>query len=103
MARERNLKKAVQLYPGFAEAWVQLGKIQEASDPKGARDSFSKALAADPKFVLPYEQLAALAVKAEKWQEAVDNTSQALQLDPMGTPQLWYYDALGKVSIGQDR
>ena len=26
---QRNLKKAVQLYPGFAEAWLQLGKIQD--------------------------------------------------------------------------
>lgn len=37
-------------------------------------------------------------VQAEKWQEAVDNTNQALQLDPGGTPQLWYYDALAKFS-----
>lgn len=98
---QRNLKKAVQLYPGFAEAWLQLGKIQEASDPANARNSFLKALAADPKFVLPYEQLAALAVKAEKWQEAVDNTTQALQLDPAGTPQMWYYDALAKFQLGK--
>jgi tetratricopeptide (TPR) repeat protein len=98
---QRNLKKAVQLYPGFAEAWLQLGKIQESSDPQGARDSFSKALAADPKYVLPYEQLAALAAQTEKWQETLDNTSQALQLDPVGTPQLWYYDALAKFQLGK--
>jgi Tfp pilus assembly protein PilF len=98
---ERSLKKAVQLYPGFAQAWLQLGKIQEASDPKSAQDSFSKALAADPKFVLPYEQLAALAVQGQRWQEALDNTSQALQLDPMGTPQIWYYDALAKFQLGK--
>ena len=58
-------------------------------------------MAADPKFVLPYEQLAALAVKAGQWQEAVDNTAQALQLDPSGTPQLWYYDALGNFQLGK--
>jgi len=100
-AAQRNLKKAVQLYPGFAEAWLQLGKIQRTSDPQGARDSFSKALAADPKFVLPYEQLAALAAQGEKWQDTLDNTSQALQLDPGGTPQLWYYDALAKFQLGK--
>ena len=98
---EKNLKKAVQLYPSFAQAWLQLGKIQEASEPQAARDSFSKAMAADPKFILPYEQLAALAVQGEKWQEAVDNTSHALQLDPAGTPQLWYYDALAKFQLGK--
>ena len=66
MARSATLKKAVQLYPGFAEAWLQLGKIQETSDPQGAHDSFSKALVADPNFVLPYEQLAALAAQGGK-------------------------------------
>jgi tetratricopeptide (TPR) repeat protein len=100
-AAERNLKKAVQLYPGFAEAWLQLGKRQETSDLQSARDSFSKALAADPQFVLPYEQLAALAAQAEKWQETLDNTNQALQLDPTGTPQLWYYDSLAKFQLGK--
>jgi tetratricopeptide (TPR) repeat protein len=100
-AAERNLKKAVQLYPSFAEAWVQLGKLQETESPASARDSFSKALAADPTFVLPYEQLAALAVRAEKWQDTLDNTSHALQLDPTGTPQLWYYDALAKFQLGK--
>jgi len=98
---QRNLKKAVQAYPGFAEAWLQLGKIQKASDPKSAQESFSKALAADPKFVLPYEQLAGLAVQAGKWQETIDNTSQALLLDPAGTSTLWYYDALAKFQLGK--
>lgn len=98
---EKNLKKAVQLYPTFAQAWLQLGKIQEASEPQAARDSFSKAMAADPKFVLPYEQLAALAVQQEKWQDALDNTTHALELDPAGTPQLWYYDALAKFQLGK--
>ena len=56
---------------------------------------------ADPKFILPYEQLAALAVQGEKWQEAVDNTNHALELDPAGTPQLWYYDALAKFQLGK--
>ena len=59
-------------------------------------------MAADPKFVLPYEQLAALAVKAEEWQEAADNTTQALQLDPAGyTSDCWYYDALAKFQLGK--
>jgi hypothetical protein len=98
---EKNLKKAVQLYPAFAQAWLQLGELQGSSDPQAARDSYSKAMAADPKFILPYEQLAALAAQAEKWQDTLDNTSPALKLDPAGTPQLWYYDALAKFQLGK--
>ena len=96
-----SLKKAVAIYPGFAEAWYQLGKLEEATDPQAARDSFSKALSADPKFILPYEQLARMAAQTEKWEEAEDNTNQALQLDPAGTPQLWYDDALAKFQLGK--
>jgi Tfp pilus assembly protein PilF len=97
----RDLKKAVQIYPEFAEAWVQLGKIEETSDPQAAKDAFSKALSADPKFILPYERLAAMAVTEGKWQEATDQTSRALELDPEGTPELWYYDALAKFQLGK--
>ena len=98
---ERDLKKAVAIDPTFAEAWLQLGKLEETSDPKSATDAFSKALAADPKFVLPYEQLAVMAVQEQKWDEAVDQTGKALALDPAGTPQLWYYDALAKYQLGK--
>jgi Tfp pilus assembly protein PilF len=98
---EKDLEKAVKLYPAFAEAWLQLGKLQEASDPKRAHESFMKALAADPDYVLPYEQLAALAAQEQKWQETLDNTNHALQLDPAGTPQVWYYDALAKYQLGK--
>lgn len=98
---QKNLEKAVQAYPAFAEAWLQLGKIRLPSDPQGAKDAFSKAMAADPKFILPFEQLAGLAVPAGKWQDALDNTSKALELDPAGTPQLWYYDALAKFQLGK--
>ena len=98
---EKNLKKAVEFYPAFAQAWLQLGELQEASDPQTARESFSKAMAADPKFVLPYEQLAAMAAQEGKWQEALDNTSRALQLDASGTPQIWYCDALAKFKLNK--
>lgn len=98
---EKNLKKAVQLYPAFAQAWLQLGELQQSSDPQAARDSFSKAMAADPKFILPYEQLADMARGAEDWKEMLSNTHKALDLDPAGTPALWYEDALAKFQLGK--
>jgi Tfp pilus assembly protein PilF len=98
---ERDLKKAVQTDPTFAEAWLQLGKLQEASDPQAARDSFSKALAADDKFVLPYEQLAVLAAQSGNWQEVLVNTNHMLQLYPEGTPQSWYLNAMANYQLGK--
>ncbi len=98
---QQDLKKAVEIYPQFAEAWYQLGNLQEASNRQDARNSFSKALAADPQFVPPYERLAALAAQDGNWKDVVANTSHALQLDPVGTPQTWYYDAAGNFQLGK--
>ena len=98
---QKNLKKAVEIYPQFAEAWLQLGKIRAATDPEGARDAFAKAMAADPKFILPYEQLAGMDIQDQKWTDALNNTGKGLALDSVGTPQLWYYDALAKFQLGQ--
>jgi Tfp pilus assembly protein PilF len=98
---ERDLKKALQTDPTFAEAWLQLGKLEEASDPQAARESFSKALAADPEFVLPYEQLAALAAQSGNWREVLENTNHLAQLYPEGTPESWYLDAMANYQLGK--
>jgi Tfp pilus assembly protein PilF len=97
----RELKKAVETEPNFAEAWLQLGKLQVASDPQAAHDSFSKALAADPQFVLPYEQLAALAAQTGNWREVLDNTNRMAQLYPQGTPESWYFNAMANYQLGK--
>ena len=96
---QRDLEKTVKIDPQFAEAWLQLGKLQETSNPQLARDSFSKALAADPNFVLPYEQLAALAAQSGNWQDVLDNTDHALKLYPDGTPEMWYLNALANYQL----
>ena len=98
---QKNLEKAVEAYPSFAAAWYQLGRLQEASNATEAQSSFARAAAADPQFVLPYEQLAALAAQAGKWQEVIDNTNRALQLDPAGTAQIWYLDGLANFQLGK--
>jgi tetratricopeptide (TPR) repeat protein len=96
-----ELEKTVHEDPNFAEAWLQLGKLQEPSDPQAARDSFSKALTADPEFVLPYEQLAALAAQSGNWQDVLNNTNHVAQLYPEGTPQSWYLNALANFQLGR--
>lgn len=97
---ERELKKALQIDSNFAEAWLQLGKLQESSDSKAARESFSKAIEADPKFVLPYEQLAALASKSGDWKTVLDDTNHLAQVYPEGTAQNWYLNALANYQMG---
>jgi tetratricopeptide (TPR) repeat protein len=98
---QHDLEKAVQIDPKFAEAWYQLGKLQEPAKPQDALSSYEKAVAADPQFVPPYERIAELAATQKKWQEVADATSQYLKLDPEGTPQIWYYSAVGNFNLGK--
>jgi tetratricopeptide (TPR) repeat protein len=96
---EKELQKAVQVYPQFAEAWYEMGRLQEAKNPAEAYNSYSKASAADPKFVPPHEHLAIMAGAQQKWQEVLDETKRSLELDPRGNIQVWYYNALGNFQM----
>jgi tetratricopeptide (TPR) repeat protein len=98
---EKDLEKAVQIDPGFAEAWYQLGKLQQPKKPQDALASFQKAAAADPQFVSPYEPIAEIAAAQKNWQQVADATGKYLKLDPIGTPQIWYFDAAGNLNIGK--
>jgi tetratricopeptide (TPR) repeat protein len=97
---EHDLQKAVQSDPKFAEAWYQLGKLQEGTKPADALNSYQKAVAADPQFVPPYVKIAALSAQQKQWQPMETATSQSLKLDPEGTPQIWYFDAVAKYNLG---
>lgn len=98
---EKDLRKAVSDDPQFAEAWYQLGKIQQTKAPRDAWNSYSKAVAADPKFLPPYGHLAEIAAQQGKWQDVVDNTDKQLALKPEGSPEIWYYNALGNYKTGK--
>jgi hypothetical protein len=96
---QKDLQKAVEIYAQFAEAWYQLGKIQEAAKSPDAWNSYSKAVAADPKFDLPHQHLAALAALSGKWPEVLEQTAAELQLNPRGTVDIWYYDAVANFQL----
>src|SRR5207237_2923252 len=63
-AAQAEFSKAVEVYPKYAVAWLELGRTQlQMNDPAAAKASFQQSLAADPKFISPGEELAQLALK----------------------------------------
>ena len=93
---EKEFQKAVDVYPKYAAAWFQLGLVQqELKNDEGARKSYAQALAADSKFVSPYQQLAMMAAHEQKWQEVIDDTDRLLRLNPVDFPQAWLFNSLG--------
>ena len=95
----KHLQKAVSIDPQFAEAWYHLGRLEETDKPDDALNAYQKAAAADPKFTPPYEYIASISATEKKWQDVVDATNHALQLVPAGTPQIWYFNAVGNFNL----
>lgn len=91
----KEFERAVAIYPQYADAWVDLGRVQQAlNDPEGARKSFAMASQADAKLVTPYLALATLASREKKWQEVSDATDRALKLNPLDYPKAYLLNAL---------
>jgi tetratricopeptide (TPR) repeat protein len=94
-AAQAEFSKAVEVYPKYAVAWLELGRTQlRLNDPAAAKVSFQQSLAADSKFISPYEELAQLALTEKQWKELADQTEQLLKLNPVSFPQYYYYNAV---------
>ena len=99
---EPEFRKAVQIYPKYAEAWLELGKVFEKTEryPE-ARQAYSSSLAADPKFVYPYQQLYQIALHEQNWKDVASQTDQLLHLDPYEFPNAYYYNALAHLELNE--
>ena len=97
---EKELTKAATIYPKYAAAWYQLGRVQEYNkNADAAKNSFTQALAADSKYVNPYCALATIAAREAKWQDVKETTDRLLKLDPANFPDMWFYNALANYRL----
>lgn len=101
-AARSDLEQVVKIDPKFAEAWYLLGRFQAGSDIKAATLSLRQAQAADPRFVAPCVWLAVIAIQNRDWQEAANWASRALELNPAGTPRIWYESAVADYRLGKN-
>jgi tetratricopeptide (TPR) repeat protein len=80
-ARPR-LEKAVEIYPRYAEAWNELGRVRlTQKDREKAREAFNMAVGADAEFSVPYINIASMNVQDKQWKEAADAAGKALMID----------------------
>jgi tetratricopeptide (TPR) repeat protein len=97
---EKELRKAVELYPKYAEAWHDLGAVLQAQNKAAeARKAFLEAVAADDKYVVPYLSLARLSATEKNWPDTLDRTTTLLRLDPYSYPQAYYYRAVAQYNL----
>ena len=97
---EKEFAKAVQVYPKYAAAWYELGKIkQDRNELEAARKDYEQSLAADAKYVSPYLQLAFLAAREAKWQDVADTTDRVIRLDPVDFPHAYFFNAVANYNM----
>jgi tetratricopeptide (TPR) repeat protein len=97
---QTDFEKAVDLYPRYALAWSELGRIQAAQGQvEAARNSFNQSIAADPKFVVPYVEISTLEYRARRWQELADTSEKAMALDPFHYPQALFLNAVANYNL----
>jgi tetratricopeptide (TPR) repeat protein len=95
-------QKAVQIYPKYAAAWFELGRVQMVKDDGvAAKLSFQQALAADAKYVPPYQGLAELAFRSKQWPEVVHITEQLLELNPVSFPVAYFFNAVANYNLAK--
>jgi Tfp pilus assembly protein PilF len=97
---ERQLQKAVALYPKFAEAMSLLGEVYSGEGRKDeAEKMFRGAMEADPKFIGPYFNLAVLAGTTRDWQRMLELTDKAVALDPYENPSIYLLNAVANYNL----
>lgn len=99
---EKELRKAVELHPKYAEAWVELGKTYAVRKrPDEARSAFQKAIEADPKYVYPYEGIYKIALEQGNWVELAQSTATLLKLNPYEFPDAYYYNGVAELQLNK--
>ncbi len=99
---EKQLNKAVEIYPQFAAAWTLLGDIhRQHNDFDQARTAYERAVSADPQFVNPVLGLATIAMQQKNWGEAVKQTEQVLKLNSFAFPVVYFFNAVANYNAHQ--
>jgi tetratricopeptide (TPR) repeat protein len=98
---QKDFAGAVQIYPRYAAAWLELGKVYEQRNHLSqARDAYNKAIAADAQFLYPYVRLYHMDVRESRWKEAAEASVKVLRLNPYEFPEAYYFNAVSNLNLG---
>ena len=97
---QNDFLKATDIYPRYAAAWLELGGIYEQrAQAIEAREAYRRSIAADSKFVNPYERLYLLSFREKKWEDVARTTDTVMRLNPYDFPQAVYYNAVANSQL----
>ena len=96
----KNLQKAVEIYPKYADAWFELGRYyHHSNNGDEAVKAYSQAIQIDPKFVKPYVPMAVLAYGKQNWADMAQFSGKAVRLDPATSPEAFLFNAVAEYNL----
>ena len=99
---ENHLRKAVQLYPRYAEAMVLLGQLMAAHNrAEEAIGICTQASSVDPDFVPAYLCLADISGQLSQWNQTLEFADHAIKLDPVQNLYGHFYMAIAQFHLTQ--
>ena len=99
---ENHLRKAVQLYPKYADALVLLGQLLAARNRvDDALGACSQASSVDPDFVPAYLCLADTSGQLRQWSQTLEFANHALKLDPVQNFYGHFYMAVAQFHLSE--
>jgi Tetratricopeptide repeat len=108
---QKYFETSVQLYPGSANAWFQLGAVLQKENLKeAASKAYNQATTIDTKFLPPYLSLASMAYQTGGWTEVLSltdpfnhasATTYILDLDPLNYADAYFYNAVANYNLNK--
>jgi len=96
----KDYQKAVDLYPGYAEAWYELGQAQIGlKQLDEAHKSMDAAIKADGKYLPPYNALLAVEGQSQNWKGVVEVTDRIIELSPKSSPGVYFLCAAAQFRL----
>ena len=96
-----HFRRAVQLYPRFALAWLELGRAQlRQNNFADAEQSFQEATTRDTKLIPAYIELARVGVEQKQWKAVADATDKIIELAPNSPAAFWFFNSAAKFNLG---
>jgi len=94
-------RKAVQVYPRYALAWLELGRAQmQQNNLMDAQQSFQQAATQDSNLLPAYMELARGALEQKQWKSLADSTDHILQLSTQPSAVLWFLNGAASFNVG---
>jgi tetratricopeptide (TPR) repeat protein len=98
---EKELNKAVGIYPDFAAAWSMLGEVRrQQANSSSAKEAYLRAISADPQFVSPYFGMAIVAIHEKNWAEVLKYSGETLRLNASLYPLAHMYNGAANYYLG---